>query len=91
MKNNEVIEYLNNLKKGMFCTVNIPLYNGQTIPVTVKYMGKDSQGRYKFLDTGKMIMSRSFIEQQEITIDETFNRDKAIEINKKLRKQDRTR
>ncbi len=49
MKNNEVIEYLNNLKKGMFCTVNIPLYSGQTIPVTVKYMGKDSQGRYKLV------------------------------------------
>ena len=49
MKNQEAIDYLNNLQQGMFCTVNIPICNDkEKIPITVMYMGKDKDGRYIF-------------------------------------------
>lgn len=90
MENQEAIEYLNNLEKGMFCTVNIPLYdNGRSekMPITVMYMGKDREGRYNFIDTGRFIMSKDFIEQKSISIDKNFDEEKAMEIHSKVRMQ----
>lgn len=87
MENAEAIEYLNNLQRGMFCTVNIPLRNDEKMPITVMYMGKDKEGRYNFIDTGKFIMSKEFIENKSISIDKNFDEDKALEIHSKVRMQ----
>lgn len=88
MENQEAINYLNNLKQGMFCTVNIPICNNsEKIPITVMYMGKDEDGRYNFIDTGRFIMSKDFIESKSISIDKSFDEDKALEIYFKVRMQ----
>ncbi len=88
MKNQEAIDYLNNLQQGMFCTVNIPICNDkEKIPITVMYMGKDKDGRYIFIDTGRFIMSKEFIENKAISIDKSFDEDKAFEIYSKVRMQ----
>lgn len=88
MENQETIKYLDNLLVGMFCTVNIPLYNNEKIPVTAMYIGKDKDGRYNFIDTGRFVLSKKFIEQKSITIDKTFDEDKAFEIYSKVRIKD---
>ena len=88
MENQETIKYLDNLLVGMFCTVNIPLYNNEKIPVTAMYIGKDRDGRYNFIDTGRFVLSKEFIEQKSITIDKTFDEDKAFEIYSKVRIKD---
>ena len=87
MENQEAINYLENLERGMFCTVNIPLYNREKIPITVMYMGKDKDGRYNFADTGIMVMSKEFIEQKSISVEKEFDREKAMEIHSKIRMQ----
>ncbi len=48
------------------------------IPITVMYMGKDKDGRYNFIDTGRFIMSKEFIENKSISIDKSFDEDKAF-------------
>lgn len=88
MENQETIKNLDNLLVGMFCTVNIPLYNNEKIPVTAMYIGKDKDGRYNFIDTGRFVLSKEFIEQKSITIDKTFDEDKAFEIYSKVRIKD---
>jgi hypothetical protein len=87
MENKEAIDYLNNLQQGMFCTVNLPLYGNEVIPITAMYMGKDKDGRYNFIDTGRFILSKEFIESKSISIDKTFDEDKAFEIYFKIRMQ----
>ena len=87
-ENQETIKYLDNLLVGMFCTLNIPLYNNEKIPVTAMYIGKDKDGRYNFIDTGRFVLSKEFIEQKSITIDKTFDEDKAFEIYSKVRIKD---
>lgn len=77
MEKQEAIDYLNNLQKGMFCTVNLPLYGNEVIPITAMYMGKDKDGRYNFIDTGRFIMSKEFIENKAISIDKNFDEEKA--------------
>lgn len=84
MENKEAIDYLNNLQQGMFCTVNLPLYGNEVIPITAMYMGKDKDGRYNFIDTGRFILSKEFIENKSISIDKTFDEDKAFEIYSKI-------
>lgn len=85
VKKQEAIDYLNNLQKGMFCTINLPLYGNEVIPITAMYMGKDKDGRYNFIDTGRFIMSKEFIENKEISIDKNFDEEKAMEIHSKVR------
>lgn len=87
MENQEAINYLETLERGMFCTVNIPLYNREKIPITVMYMGKDKDGRFNFADTGTMVMSKEFIEQKAISFEKEFDREKAMEIHSKIRMQ----
>lgn len=87
MENQEAIDYLNNLQKGMFCTVNLPLYGNEIMPITVMYMGKDKEGRYNFIDSGRFIMTKEFIESKSISIDKNFDEEKAIEIHSKVRMQ----
>ena len=50
------------------------------------YIGKDKDGRYNFIDTGRFVLSKEFIEQKSITIDKTFDEDKAFEIYANLQK-----
>ena len=64
----------------MFCTVNLPLYGNEVIPITAMYMGKDKDGRYNFIDTGRFIMSKEFIENKAISIDKNFDEEKATEM-----------
>lgn len=85
MEKQEAINYLNNLQKGMFCTVNLPLYGDEVIPITAMYIGKDKDGRYNFMDTGRFIMSKEFIENNAISIDKNYDQDKAFEIYSKVR------
>ena len=49
-------------------------------------MGKDEQGRYNFIDTGRFIMSKEFIEQKSISIDKSFDEDKAFEIYESVKR-----
>jgi hypothetical protein len=87
MERQEAINYLNNLQKGMFCTVNLPLYGNEVMPITAMYMGKDKDGRYNFMDTGRFILSKEFIENKAISIDKKYDEDKAFEIYSKVRRQ----
>lgn len=87
MEKQEAIDYLNKLQTGMFCTVNIPLISNEKIPITVMYIGKDEEGRYNFVDTGKFIMSKEFMEQYSITVDKSFDKEVAMKINAKVRKE----
>ena len=86
MERQEAINYLNNLQKGMFCTVNLPLYGNEVMPITAMYMGKDKDGRYNFMDTGRFILSKEFIENKAISIDKKYDEDKAFEIYSKVRR-----
>ena len=70
----------------MFCTVNIPLISNEKMPITVMYIGKDEEERYNFVDIGKFIVSKEFIEEKPITIDKTFDKGVAMKINAKIRK-----
>ena len=85
MKEDEAIEYLETLDKGCFLTVNIPIFRDTLYPITVMYMGKDSNNRYNFLDTGRFILTKEFIEKGKVTIDKEFDGDKALEIYSKVR------
>lgn len=86
MKEEKAIEFLENLERGMFFTLNIPLTRNENIPITVMYVGKDKDGRYKFLDNGKIIMSKRFIKEKGIEIDKEYNEKDAIEIYAKMKR-----
>ena len=86
MKEQEAIKYLENLESGNYVTINIPLFKDENIPVTAMYLGKDTQGRYNFADTGKFVFTKEFIERGKITLDKEYDDDKAFEIYEKLQK-----
>lgn len=86
MKEQEAINYLDNLESGNYITINIPLYKDENIPVTAMYLGKDEQGRYSFADTGKFVFTKEFIKRGKITLDKEYDGDKAFEIYAKLQK-----
>ena len=85
MKEDEAIDFLENLEKGNFLTVNIPIYKGQIQPVTVMYTGKDNEGRYNFVDNGVFKMSKEFLEKGTVTIDKDFDGDVALDIHAKVK------
>lgn len=87
MKSFESIEFLNKLKKGDFCTVKIPLTNSsnQTIPITAMYMGKDADGRYNFMDSGRLTLPKKLIEENSIIIDKEYDPIEANRIHKHIR------
>ena len=85
MKEYEAINYLENLREGRFLTVNIPIFRDEVKPITVMYLGKDKIGRYKFVNKESIIfstfvLSKEIIERGEISIDKSFDKDKAYEI-----------
>ena len=49
-------------------------------------MGKDEMGRYTFNDTNIFKMSKDFIQEKGISLQKSFNEDKALEIYAKVRK-----
>lgn len=91
MKEQEAISYLDSLERGNFIIVNIPILEGEDIPVTAMYIGKDYDNRYVFADTGKLILTKDFIEKGKITIDKEFDGEKAMEIYSKIKLEQRTK
>lgn len=85
MKQQEAIKYLETLEKGNCITVNIPLMGNENIPITAMYVGKDHDNRYIFLDMGKFVLTKDFIEKGKITIDKEFDNKKAREIYSKVK------
>ena len=57
------------MEQGKFLTIKVPISRNQYIPVTAMFVGKDKDGRYEFLDTGEMIMSKDLLIRSDITIE----------------------
>lgn len=87
MQKDEAIDYLENLTKGTFLTVNIPIYSNCNIPVTAIYVGKDKEGRYEFLDTGEFILSKDFLEKGKVSIEKEFDDNNAVKIHTRIKKE----
>ena len=87
MKDEEAIEYLESLVPGQFCTVNIPIYSGEFIASTCIYLGKDDEGRYNFKDDNCFKMSKEFLVRNRISVEKTFDGDKALDIHAQVRKE----
>ena len=87
MKNEEAIEYLESLIPGQFCTFNIPIYSGEFIASTCIYMGKDNEGRYILKDKSCFKMSKDFMRRNKISIDKSFDGDKAFDIYNNIKKE----
>ena len=85
MKNVEAIKYLDNMEQGKFLTIKVPISRNQYIPETAMFVGKDKDGRYEFLDTGEMIMSKDLLIRSDITIEKEFNREDAKKIHKRIK------
>ena len=73
------------MEQGMFLTINIPISKNYYQPVTAMYVGKDKDGRYEFLDTGEMIMSKELLRKSDITIDKDFDKNDAAKIHKRIK------
>lgn len=86
MKSEKTIDFLNQLQRGMFCTINLPLYKDEIKPITAMYMGKDEQERYVFLEDNQFAFSKSFIEKKNISVNKEYDEDKATEIYMKVAK-----
>ena len=86
MEKDDAINYLEKLKEGDFLTVNIPILGHDVARVTTMYVGKEKDGRYKFMDTGNFRLSKEFLERGKVTIDKEFNGYEAIEIQEKFKK-----
>ena len=87
MEKGDAIEYLDNLERGQFLTVNIPISLNNQAKITAMYMGKDKEGRYNFIDSGRFILSKDFLEKENISIDKEYNGDEAIEIHAKFKRE----
>ena len=81
----QAIDYLENLERGNFLTVNIPIFKDETAQVTAMYLGKDKDGNYNFLDTGNFKLTKEFLEKGKITIDKEYDGDIAMDIHAKFR------
>ena len=87
MIDEEAINYMENLQVGEFCTVNIPVYSGEFIASTCIYMGKDNEGRYILKDKSCFKMSKDFMRRNKISIDKSFDGDKAFDIYNNIKKE----
>lgn len=81
----QAIDYLENLERGNFLTVNIPIFKDETAQVTAMYLGKDKDGNYNFLDTGNFKFTKEFLEKGKVTIDKEYDGDIAMDIHAKFR------
>ena len=82
MKEQEAIDYLDNLQVGEFITVNIPVFSGEYIASTCLYMGKD-ESCFK--------LSKDFLIKNKISVDKEFDGDKAFDIYKDIKKEQENR
>ncbi len=80
MEAEKTIEFLDNLQKGMFCTINLPLFKDEIKPITAMYIGKDDDGRFVFLGDNQFAFSKNFIQKKNISVNKEFDEDKATEI-----------
>ena len=87
MKEQEAIDYLDNLQVGEFITVNIPVFSGEYIASTCLYMGKDDEGRYILKDESCFKLSKDFLIKNKISVD----KDKAFDIYKDIKKEQENR
>ena len=85
MEKEDTITFLENLPKGKFCTVNIPITKNKKVPITAMYVGKDNEGRYKFIDTGKFVLSKDILVRSLISIEKNFDKNQALNINAKIK------
>ena len=91
MKEQEAIDYLDNLQVGEFITVNIPVFSGEYIASTCLYMGKDDEGRYILKDESCFKLSKDFLIKNKISVDKEFDGDKAFYIYKDIKKEQENR
>ena len=91
MKEQEAIDYLDNLLVGEFITVNIPVFSGEYIASTCLYMGKDDEGRYILKDESCFKLSKDFLIKNKISVDKEFDGDKAFDIYKDIKKEQENR
>ena len=67
--------------------MNIPIYSGEFIASTCIYLGKDDEGRYSFKDDNCFKMSKEFLVRNRISVEKTFDGDKALDIHAQVRKE----
>ena len=89
MNKSEAIDYIENLEVGSFLTLNIPILGDEKVSVTAMYMGKDKDNRYNFMEYGKFIFSKEFIERGTPSLETEYDGNQAMDINQKARKQDK--
>ena len=87
MEREDAIKYLDSLEKGHFITVNIPIIADEKIQVTAMYMGKDKNGRYNFIESGNLVLTKDFLNKGNITIDKEYNGDVALELYARFEKE----
>lgn len=87
MKEQEAIDYLDNLQVGEFITVNIPVFSGEYIASTCLYMGKDDEGRYILKGESCFKLSKDFLIKNKISVDN----DTAFDIYKDIKKEQENR
>lgn len=87
MEKEQAIDYLENLQEGKFITVNIPIYKETKVQVTAMYVGKDADGGYKFIDSGRFVLTKGFLERGRVTIDKEYNGDVATDIYARFKKE----
>lgn len=96
MQKNNSIQILEDLEKGNFCGIELPLTNSMKSNITAMYLGKDKDGRYNFYDgggaSGTFKMSEEFILRRDINITKQFDEEKTFELYQELnRKTDRVK
>lgn len=93
MENNNSIKTLEELERGMFCVIGLPLTNTMVSDITVVYLGKDKEGRFNFYDgggnCGTFKLKKDFILQRDIKIRKV--EDKTYDLYKELNKKERVR
>lgn len=91
MEQNNSMQVLNDLERGMFCSIGLPLTNSMKSDITVMYLGKDKDGRYNFYDgggaSGTFKMSEDFILRRDIQITKQFDEEKTFELYQELNKK----
>ena len=91
MQQNNSMQVLSDLERGMFCSIGLPLTNSMKSDITVMYLGKDKDGRYNFFDgggaCGTFKLTEKFIREKNIEITKQFDEEKTFELYQELNKK----
>lgn len=91
VEQNNSIQILEELDKGNFCNIELPLTNSMKSDITAMYLGKDKDGRYNFYDgggaSGTFKMSEEFILKRDINITKQFDEERTFELYQELNKK----